>query len=253
MILGIYLGSTVLSWYYILNHFRKMDKRLKKEGYEFVKGHRSLGDILVCFVIIIVLAVPFFNIMIPFMLKDINGTYDEYKNHLLEAGSIYKNVDDDVIKVSSSKLTQRFNRDNHPYYSSSNKEIESESKEQTNNKTSIGYITGIENTIKLIDEVSKIDQKKQKQSIGYITGIENTIKLIEEVKEIDQKKMTNEPKIDNVVELEKKSEENEDTIIINRAKLVPRTSRYGHIYYSSSMDIEDDTIDSGYTYKKIRK
>ena len=44
-----------------------------------------------------------------------------------------------------------------------------------------------------------------------------------------------------------------NTIIINRAKLVPRTSRYGHIYYSSSMDIEDDTIDSGYTYKKIRK
>ena len=142
MLLGIYLGTTAYVWVSTIKLFREMDQRLKEEGYTFTtKKFHGVGDIVIGTIFLITMSIPIFNLIFPIVNSNKERSYDEYKNKLLEAGSIERNdltsenvvklaeevKKDSVININNSKLVSRENRDGHIYYSTlNNDEIDSQ-------------------------------------------------------------------------------------------------------------------------------
>ena len=91
MLLVIYLGTTAYVWIRTIKLMRDNDRRLKQEGYIF-KGRKfsDIGDVITGIGCAVALSIPVLNLIFPLITKDKDRVYDEYKNMLLEAGSIEK-------------------------------------------------------------------------------------------------------------------------------------------------------------------
>ena len=136
MLLYIYLGTTVYVWIDTIKSMINNDKRLKREGYKFIAPRfNGLPDIIVGVIYGIAMSIPVFNLMFPLSNKDKEKSYEEYKNMMLEAGSIEEpkqlnqqkkeeKTNMNIIDVNDSKLKARTNRDGHIYYSSMEEEHE---------------------------------------------------------------------------------------------------------------------------------
>ena len=134
MILAIYLGETIYVWINTFKSMKDNDKRLKKEGYTFIKKRfNGIGDIVVGTMFLIALSIPVLNLIFPLSNRDKEKNYDNYKNYLLESNAIIEpNLvkENNIINIDNIKLKERTNRNGHIYYSSMYQEIE---KQEENN------------------------------------------------------------------------------------------------------------------------
>ena len=146
MLFGIYLGTTAFVLFDTIRHQLYLDKRLKKEGYKFTANKYSgFADVVIGVFYLIALSLPGFNLFFPFSHINKDKSYDEYKNYLLDAGSIERessnnllnkikesdssNTNKNVIKIDKANLCERVNRYGHIYYSSTNNDEISEIEE----------------------------------------------------------------------------------------------------------------------------
>ena len=95
ILIGIYLGSTVYSWYSGLKFITEMNNRLEKDGYVRVQKESDLvgkvaGAALLSF--------PIVNFAVPFLTKVNDLTYEKYKQQLLDDGEIVKKEEQEENK-----------------------------------------------------------------------------------------------------------------------------------------------------------
>jgi hypothetical protein len=88
MLFGLYVGSTAFVWIKTIKDQIEMDKRLKEEGYVFTVKKFDKSDIPFLALSALAMSLPIFNLVLPLSSMDKDRCYDEYKNRLLEAGSI---------------------------------------------------------------------------------------------------------------------------------------------------------------------
>ncbi len=87
--LGIYAGTTILAWYSAIKYRRVLDKRLKDDGYKYIKNRKyNAKEILKKTFEAVALSFPILNIMFIFGLKPDDQAYNEHKNNLLDEGLI---------------------------------------------------------------------------------------------------------------------------------------------------------------------
>ena len=131
MILEIlYLGSTGFVWYKTIKDHIEMDERLKKEGYRFTVKKFDKNDLPLLGLSALAMSIPLFNLVLPLSTMNKEQTYDEYKNRLLEAGSIEKIEPEEEKKVEPKKVVVK-----KPYeYKSVRYENLSNEKEDKSNK-----------------------------------------------------------------------------------------------------------------------
>lgn len=123
MLFGLYLGSTAYVWYSTIKDHVEMDKRLKEEGYVFTVKKFDKNDIPILAVSALAMSLPLFNLVIPLSTMDKEQAYDEYKNRLLEAGSIEKDESREQKKRETIKNDKINNSINTPrnFYTPENK------------------------------------------------------------------------------------------------------------------------------------
>ena len=127
--LEFYIIETAFVWIEGIVHQILLDRKLKKEGYKFIKkNYFSLFDIVLLLIIMILHSIPVFNLIFPISHLNFHRAYDEHKNYLLEAGSIeepdieieknkseIKSIAKQVVKkiesTSPKEIYQPLNRD----------------------------------------------------------------------------------------------------------------------------------------------
>ena len=120
--LYLYITTTAYVWVDTIGSMIYNDHRLKKEGYKFtVKRFHGIGDIVVCSLFAIAMSVPVLNLIFPIANHDKESSYDEYKNMLLEAGSIEEPdvkvevkrafENNNIIKKTINKVFRPINND----------------------------------------------------------------------------------------------------------------------------------------------
>ena len=128
MLLYIYLGATTFVLYDAIKHKIYLDKRLKKEGYNFTQNNKHFGlfDLVLEVVHITFLLTPIVHLISPLSHLDKDRSYDEYMNYLDEAGAIEKDdnfidpskfEEKKIITIHDTKLIDRVNQSGHIYYS----------------------------------------------------------------------------------------------------------------------------------------
>jgi len=97
MLFGLYVGSTFYVWFTTIKDQIEMDKRLKEEGYVYKIKKFDKTDFPLLAISALAMSIPIFNLVLPLSTMDKERLYDEYKNRLLEAGSIEKIEDKDKV------------------------------------------------------------------------------------------------------------------------------------------------------------
>lgn len=114
MLFGLYLGSTAYVWYSTIKDQLEWDKRLKEEGYVFTVKKFDKNDLPLLAISALAMSLPIFNLVLPLSTMDKEQAYDEYKNRLLEAGSIEKKEDIEVKKPYEDQ-EKKVVENNHQY------------------------------------------------------------------------------------------------------------------------------------------
>ena len=109
MLLNIYLGTTILSWTTSLINAYAFEKRLKREGYEFLKKEKSVAEWISNFMSnAFVLSFPVLNNILTIELLCCNEKmYENTKEKLLEKGDIYIPTDEvPELNMDTESATQ---------------------------------------------------------------------------------------------------------------------------------------------------
>lgn len=109
MLFNIYLGTTAISWATTILFSKAMNKKLKREGYKYVKEKKSYLEKIVDYIsTAFKLSIPVYNIINTcYLLFAGDKVYEEIRFELLANGKIYKlseeelknNCDNQVINT----------------------------------------------------------------------------------------------------------------------------------------------------------
>ena len=113
MLLNVYLGTTVASWVTILIFSTACEKKLKREGYKFVKQKKSFAEKLASFIsTLFKSSIPVYNIINAIVIICmVDKFYDYIKDKLLERGIIYMPQDKSVNTQPEMESTTFENTD----------------------------------------------------------------------------------------------------------------------------------------------
>ena len=94
MLLNIYLGTTAISWATIFIFSAACKKKLKREGYKFVKEKKSLSEKVAAFISTAFKgSIPVYNILNTIVILCMGDKlYGYVEDKLLEQGQIYKPI-----------------------------------------------------------------------------------------------------------------------------------------------------------------
>lgn len=85
----VYVGETAFVWIESAIHQKRLNKKLKEEGYVYTDNkYHSMADIFLALGGLAIHSIPFFNLAFPISHINFHRAYDEYKNYLLDVGSI---------------------------------------------------------------------------------------------------------------------------------------------------------------------
>ena len=112
MLLNIYLGTTAVSWVIAFLFSAACEKKLKREGYKFVKPKKSFIEKLASFISTAFQgSIPIYNILNSIAILCMGDKFYEYmEEKLLEQGKIYKPKDEPVntqTKIDTSTLERK--------------------------------------------------------------------------------------------------------------------------------------------------
>ena len=94
MLLNIYLGTTAISWAVTFIFSNAYDKKIKREGYKFVKEKKTFPEKTASFIsTTFILSIPVYNILnaVSILIMP-DKFYENMKDKLLEQGKIYKPI-----------------------------------------------------------------------------------------------------------------------------------------------------------------
>ena len=155
MLLGIYLGTTAMSWYSVIRFKKVMENRLKNDGYKFVKKKYKLKDILQLIALIILASIPLVNLMFPFALTTKDVDYCNYRNKLLEEGSI-------VDSEEEFEYNRPIVNEEYTHY---DKVIENNNPSVENDFVRMTYNPNMNNTQELVKVVEEAAKKRSNKVI----------------------------------------------------------------------------------------
>lgn len=99
MLLNIYLGTTAVSWATVFIFSAACKKKLKREGYKFVKPKKSFTEKLAIFILIAFNSIPIYNVINTIAILCMGDKLYEYvEDKLLEEGKIYMPKDEPANK-----------------------------------------------------------------------------------------------------------------------------------------------------------
>ena len=106
MLLNIYLGTTAISWATTFIFSAACEKKLKREGYKFVKENKSLSEKVATFISTAFKgSIPVYNILnIIVILYMGDKLYGYMEDKLLEQGKIYKPIAEELNNDYESKI-----------------------------------------------------------------------------------------------------------------------------------------------------
>lgn len=106
MLLNIYLGTTAISWATTFIFSAACEKKLKKEGYKFVKEKKSLSEKVATFIsTAFKSSIPVYNILNTIVILCMGDKlYGYMEDKLLEQGKIYKPTAEELNNDYESEI-----------------------------------------------------------------------------------------------------------------------------------------------------
>lgn len=115
MLLNIYLGTTAVSFATTFLYTAAFSKKLKREGYKFVKENKSLLEKFLTFIsTVFKCCIPIYNILNAITLLCMgDNAYEYIKIKSLEQGKIYKPINNDcenkILNENTESIQKRRN------------------------------------------------------------------------------------------------------------------------------------------------
>lgn len=106
MLLNIYLGTTAISWATIFIFSAACEKKLKREGYKFVKEKKSLSEKVATFISNAFRgSIPVYNILNTIVILWMGDKFYGYmEDKLLEQGKIYMPIAEELNNDYESEI-----------------------------------------------------------------------------------------------------------------------------------------------------
>lgn len=106
MLLNIYLGTTAISWAITFIFSAACEKKLKREGYKFVKEKKSLSEKVATFISTAFKgSIPVYNILNTIVMLCMGDKlYGFMEDILLEKGKIYKPIAEELNNDCESEI-----------------------------------------------------------------------------------------------------------------------------------------------------
>lgn len=106
MLLNIYLGTTAISWATTFIFSTACEKKLKREGYKFVKENKSLSEKVATFISNAFKgSIPVYNILSTIIILCMGDKFYGYiEDKLLEQGKIYKPIAEELNNDYESEI-----------------------------------------------------------------------------------------------------------------------------------------------------
>lgn len=113
MLLNIYLGTTAISWATVFMFSAACEKKLKREGYKFVREKKSISEKIASFISTAFKgSIPVYNIINTIAVLCAGDKLYEYmEDKLLEEGKIYMPTEENPIsedKISPREETKNY-------------------------------------------------------------------------------------------------------------------------------------------------